>query len=182
VRQITQGFEAASCAIQPTRNACASGARIPTKLIDDYIAAINDAVRNRPAGMTICVHLCRAIRVMGKSAAVPGDHRLAPSANGERPLRGRSRREDRRRYFANCQTPRFPGKLGRRGRRVSAGRAGQHRDGIYPRILPGGYTLMSGAPLMSNPHFFKNAIKPSAVEPIVMLVTAISGELPCFLT
>jgi len=31
----------------------------PSELIDDYIAAINDVVRDRPAGMTICVHLCR---------------------------------------------------------------------------------------------------------------------------
>ena len=31
----------------------------PEALIDDYIAAINGAVRGRPAGMTVCVHLCR---------------------------------------------------------------------------------------------------------------------------
>ncbi len=31
----------------------------PQDLIDDYIAAINEAVRGRPAGMTVCVHLCR---------------------------------------------------------------------------------------------------------------------------
>jgi 5-methyltetrahydropteroyltriglutamate--homocysteine methyltransferase len=31
----------------------------PDALVDDYIAAINDAVRGRPAGMTVCVHLCR---------------------------------------------------------------------------------------------------------------------------
>jgi 5-methyltetrahydropteroyltriglutamate--homocysteine methyltransferase len=31
----------------------------PDQLIDDYIAAINDAVRGRPASMTVCVHLCR---------------------------------------------------------------------------------------------------------------------------
>jgi 5-methyltetrahydropteroyltriglutamate--homocysteine methyltransferase len=31
----------------------------PQSLIDDYITAINDAVRDRPAGMTVCVHLCR---------------------------------------------------------------------------------------------------------------------------
>jgi 5-methyltetrahydropteroyltriglutamate--homocysteine methyltransferase len=29
------------------------------ELIDDYIAAINDAVRGRPQSMTVCVHLCR---------------------------------------------------------------------------------------------------------------------------
>ena len=31
----------------------------PDELIADYIGAINDSVRDRPAGMTICVHLCR---------------------------------------------------------------------------------------------------------------------------
>jgi 5-methyltetrahydropteroyltriglutamate--homocysteine methyltransferase len=31
----------------------------PEQLIDDYIAAINAAVRDRPASMTVCVHLCR---------------------------------------------------------------------------------------------------------------------------
>ena len=31
----------------------------PDELIDDYIAAINDAVRGRPQAMTVCVHLCR---------------------------------------------------------------------------------------------------------------------------
>ena len=31
----------------------------PEQLIDDYIAAINDAVLGRPAGLTVCVHLCR---------------------------------------------------------------------------------------------------------------------------
>ena len=31
----------------------------PQQLIDDYIALMNDAVRERPADMTLCVHLCR---------------------------------------------------------------------------------------------------------------------------
>lgn len=31
----------------------------PDALIDDYIEAINDAVRGRPVGMTVAVHLCR---------------------------------------------------------------------------------------------------------------------------
>lgn len=31
----------------------------PDELIADYVGAINDAVRDGPAGMTICVHLCR---------------------------------------------------------------------------------------------------------------------------
>jgi 5-methyltetrahydropteroyltriglutamate--homocysteine methyltransferase len=38
------------------------------ELIDDYIDAINDAVRDRPAGMTICVHLCRGNQGQGKPA------------------------------------------------------------------------------------------------------------------
>jgi 5-methyltetrahydropteroyltriglutamate--homocysteine methyltransferase len=29
------------------------------RLISDYIAAVNGALRDRPAGMTICMHLCR---------------------------------------------------------------------------------------------------------------------------
>ena len=31
----------------------------PDALVEDYIAAINDAVRGRPPSMTVCVHLCR---------------------------------------------------------------------------------------------------------------------------
>ncbi|HUZ75830.1 MAG TPA: 5-methyltetrahydropteroyltriglutamate--homocysteine S-methyltransferase [Stellaceae bacterium] len=31
----------------------------PDSLIDDYLAAINDAVRERPKTMTVCAHLCR---------------------------------------------------------------------------------------------------------------------------
>jgi len=31
----------------------------PESLIDDYIEAINDMVRDRPPSMTVCVHLCR---------------------------------------------------------------------------------------------------------------------------
>jgi 5-methyltetrahydropteroyltriglutamate--homocysteine methyltransferase len=31
----------------------------PDQLIDDYIAAINAAIRDRPPNMTVCVHLCR---------------------------------------------------------------------------------------------------------------------------
>lgn len=40
----------------------------PSELIDDYIAAINDAVRERPAGMTICVHLCRGNQGHGQAS------------------------------------------------------------------------------------------------------------------
>jgi 5-methyltetrahydropteroyltriglutamate--homocysteine methyltransferase len=31
----------------------------PDQLVDDYVAAINDAVQGHAAGMTVCVHLCR---------------------------------------------------------------------------------------------------------------------------
>ena len=31
----------------------------PDTLIDLYIAAINDSIRDRPPGMTVCVHMCR---------------------------------------------------------------------------------------------------------------------------
>jgi 5-methyltetrahydropteroyltriglutamate--homocysteine methyltransferase len=31
----------------------------PDELIDLYIDAINDSIRDRPAGMTVCVHMCR---------------------------------------------------------------------------------------------------------------------------
>ena len=31
----------------------------PQQLIDDYVALMNDSVRDRPADMTLCVHLCR---------------------------------------------------------------------------------------------------------------------------
>ena len=40
----------------------------PNELIDDYIAAINDAVRERPADMTICVHLCRGNQGHGQAS------------------------------------------------------------------------------------------------------------------
>jgi len=40
----------------------------PDELIDDYIAAINDAVRDRPDGMTICVHLCRGNQGHGQAS------------------------------------------------------------------------------------------------------------------
>jgi 5-methyltetrahydropteroyltriglutamate--homocysteine methyltransferase len=38
------------------------------ELIDDYIDAINDAMRDRPAGMTICVHLCRGNQGHGQAS------------------------------------------------------------------------------------------------------------------
>jgi 5-methyltetrahydropteroyltriglutamate--homocysteine methyltransferase len=40
----------------------------PDELIEDYIAAINDAVRDRPAGMMICVHLCRGNQGHGQAS------------------------------------------------------------------------------------------------------------------
>ena len=41
-----------------TTRSCAPGAR-SRGAVDDYVDAINGAVRGRPAGMTVCVHLCR---------------------------------------------------------------------------------------------------------------------------
>ena len=40
----------------------------PDALIADYVAAINDAVRDRPPGMTICVHLCRGNQGHGQAS------------------------------------------------------------------------------------------------------------------
>jgi 5-methyltetrahydropteroyltriglutamate--homocysteine methyltransferase len=40
----------------------------PQELIDDYIAAINGAVRGRPADMTVCVHLCRGNSGYGQAS------------------------------------------------------------------------------------------------------------------
>jgi methionine synthase II (cobalamin-independent) len=37
----------------------------PDELIDDYIDAINDSIQERPASMTVCVHLCRGNRDHG---------------------------------------------------------------------------------------------------------------------
>jgi len=37
----------------------------PDELIDDYIGAINDSIKERPANMTVCVHLCRGNRDHG---------------------------------------------------------------------------------------------------------------------
>jgi 5-methyltetrahydropteroyltriglutamate--homocysteine methyltransferase len=37
----------------------------PEELIDDYIDAINESIKERPAGMTVCVHLCRGNRDHG---------------------------------------------------------------------------------------------------------------------
>jgi len=37
----------------------------PQELIDNYIDAINDAIKERPANMTVCVHLCRGNRDHG---------------------------------------------------------------------------------------------------------------------
>ena len=31
----------------------------PEELVDDYVRALNDAVRDRPANMAVCVHFCR---------------------------------------------------------------------------------------------------------------------------
>jgi 5-methyltetrahydropteroyltriglutamate--homocysteine methyltransferase len=40
----------------------------PQELIDNYIAAINDAVGGRPADMTICIHLCRGNSGYGQAS------------------------------------------------------------------------------------------------------------------
>ena len=40
----------------------------PIELIEDYIAAINDAVRDRSPSMTICVHLCRGNQGHGQAS------------------------------------------------------------------------------------------------------------------
>jgi 5-methyltetrahydropteroyltriglutamate--homocysteine methyltransferase len=37
----------------------------PEELIDDYIDAINESIKGRPANMTVCVHLCRGNRDHG---------------------------------------------------------------------------------------------------------------------
>jgi 5-methyltetrahydropteroyltriglutamate--homocysteine methyltransferase len=37
----------------------------PHELIDDYIDAINESIRERPANMAVCVHLCRGNRDHG---------------------------------------------------------------------------------------------------------------------
>ena len=37
----------------------------PEELIDDYIDAINEWIKERPANMTVCVHLCRGNRDHG---------------------------------------------------------------------------------------------------------------------
>jgi 5-methyltetrahydropteroyltriglutamate--homocysteine methyltransferase len=37
----------------------------PEELIDDYIEAINESIKERPATMTVCVHLCRGNRDHG---------------------------------------------------------------------------------------------------------------------
>jgi 5-methyltetrahydropteroyltriglutamate--homocysteine methyltransferase len=40
----------------------------PEELIDDYVAAIAACMRERPAGMTICVHLCRGNQGHGQAS------------------------------------------------------------------------------------------------------------------
>ena len=37
----------------------------PEELIDTYIHAINESIKERPANMTVCVHLCRGNRDHG---------------------------------------------------------------------------------------------------------------------
>ena len=60
---------------QKLRDACARGDD-PEKLIDLYIDLINRVVRERPAGMTAGVHMCRG-NAMGKWIAEGGYERIA---------------------------------------------------------------------------------------------------------
>lgn len=47
----------------------------PDELIDLYIGAINDCIRDRPDGMTVCVHMCRGN--MGHGMADAGYDKIA---------------------------------------------------------------------------------------------------------
>ena len=53
------------CDPKNQRNRHGRAARIPNELIDNYIDAINASIKDRPAGMTVCVHLCRGNRGHG---------------------------------------------------------------------------------------------------------------------
>jgi 5-methyltetrahydropteroyltriglutamate--homocysteine methyltransferase len=55
----------------------------PEELIKDYIAAINEAVRDRPSVMTVCVHLCRGNAGHGQASGgyAPVAERLLQGAN-----------------------------------------------------------------------------------------------------
>jgi 5-methyltetrahydropteroyltriglutamate--homocysteine methyltransferase len=52
----------------------------PEANMDFYVKAINDAVRDRPAGMAVCVHMCRGNR--GQGMAAGGYEYIAEKALG----------------------------------------------------------------------------------------------------
>jgi 5-methyltetrahydropteroyltriglutamate--homocysteine methyltransferase len=64
---------------QRLRDAVRARGDDPEKLIDLYIDLINRVVRERPAGMTIGVHMCRG-NAMGKWIAAGGYERIAEKA------------------------------------------------------------------------------------------------------
>jgi tripartite-type tricarboxylate transporter receptor subunit TctC len=71
-------------------------------------------------------------------------------------------------------TPKFAQKVGQVAivdHRPGAG--GNIAMEYVSKSAPDGYTLMFAAPLVvTNPHFLKNAIDPSAIAPVIMLVQA----------
>ncbi|MGZ3408960.1 MAG: Bug family tripartite tricarboxylate transporter substrate binding protein [Xanthobacteraceae bacterium] len=75
---------------------------------------------------------------------------------------------------ATFLTPKFAQKIGQVAIvEYRPGAQGNIAMEYVSKSAPDGYTLMFAAPLIvTNPHFFKNAVEPSAVEPIVMLVHA----------
>jgi 5-methyltetrahydropteroyltriglutamate--homocysteine methyltransferase len=67
----------------------------PDKLIDLYINAINDSIVNRPANMTVCVHMCR------------GNYAQGMADGGYEPIAERMfNRLDVDGYFLEYDTPR----------------------------------------------------------------------------
>ncbi len=70
----------------------------PDALVGDYIAAINEAVRGRPPGMTVCVHLCRGNAGHGQASG--GYDPVARRLFGELDVDG---------FFLEYDTPRAGG-------------------------------------------------------------------------
>jgi 5-methyltetrahydropteroyltriglutamate--homocysteine methyltransferase len=61
----------------------------PESLIDDYIDAINDMVRDRPPSMTVCVHLCRGNAGHGQaSGGYTGGRAVVPAYKRRRVFSG----------------------------------------------------------------------------------------------
>ena len=67
----------------------------PDELIDDYVDAINASIRDRPAGMTVCVHMCRGN--IGHGMADGGYEPVAERMFGRLEVDG---------YFLEYDTPR----------------------------------------------------------------------------